>query len=58
LGTELTLNTEFGSHRIRLTRWLESNNNFVQYQFEYLDEPGQAEEEPKEDDFKNFWSEL
>ncbi len=57
-GTELTLTTEFGSHRIRLTRWLESNNNFVQYQFEYLDEASQPEEPGGEDDFKNFWSEL
>ncbi len=58
LGTELTLTTEFGSHRIRLTRWLESNNNFVQYQFEYLDDPGQLEESGKDDDFKDFWNEL
>ncbi len=57
--TELLLTTEFGQHRIRLTRWIESNNNFVHYQFEYVDaagaSPGSEEDQSRFDD---LWSEL
>ncbi len=59
LGTELTLITEFGKHRIRLNRWIESNNNFVHYQFEYLDSPtGNGDAPTGEDQFYDLWKEL
>jgi len=58
-GTVVTLITEFGQHQIRLKEWIESNNNFVHYQFEYVDDTNReqgpaSEEEP----FGELWSEL
>ena len=52
--------TEFGNHQIKLTRWIESNNNFVHYQFEYVDETDSTEdaEEKVKDDFEDLWNEL
>ncbi len=60
LNTVITMITEFGNHQIKLTRWIESNNNFVHYQFEYVDETDSAEEaeEKKKDDFEDLWNEL
>ena len=60
LNTVITMITEFGNHQIKLTRWIESNNNFVHYQFEYVDETdsaGDAEQKEK-DDFEDLWNEL
>jgi len=57
--TELLLTTEFGQHRIRLTRWIESNNNFVHYQFEYVNAAGTSpESEEDQSRFDDLWSEL
>ncbi len=57
--TELLMTTEFGQHRIRLTRWIESNNNYVHYQFEYVDTPGSDRESGDgETLFDDLWNEL
>ena len=59
LETELTLITEFGKHRIRLNKWIESNNNFVHYQFEYLDRPEKdSTVGPGDENFDDIWNEL
>ncbi|HIE54401.1 MAG TPA: hypothetical protein EYP90_04340, partial [Chromatiaceae bacterium] len=53
LDTVLTMNTEFGQHQIRLTRWIESNNNFVHYEFEYVD-PVELIEQGNEEETSGF----
>ena len=60
LNTVLTMITEFGNHQIKLTRWIESNNNFVHYEFEYVDEATDADdsEDKERDDFEDLWNEL
>ena len=59
LNTIMTMVTEFGEHQIKLTKWVESNNNFIHYYFTYVEEQ-KAEEigaEP-EDNFQDLWNEL
>ncbi len=59
LGTVATLITEFGQHQIKLTRWIESNNNFVHYQFEYVDAASpDGKPDTGEELFDDLWNEL
>ena len=60
LDTVLTMITEFGQHQIKLTRWIESNNNFVHYEFEYVDlsDPAEQGSEEETSDFEDLWNEL
>jgi hypothetical protein len=60
LNTILTMTTEFGTHAIKLTRWIESNHNFVHYQFEYVDELEKTGDSEEKDgnDFDDIWNEL
>lgn len=59
LNTTMTMVTEFGEHQIRLTQWVESNNNFIHYYFSYVEEQGTETvgAEP-EDNFQDLWNEL
>lgn len=60
LHTTMTMVTEFGEHQIKLTKWVESNNNFIHYYFSYVEEgkhPVENSDEP-EDDFQDLWNEL
>lgn len=61
-GTRATLFTEFGKHRIELTKWLESNNNFVHYQFKYVDQPPEKEKQNEtvgtDNQFEDLWNDL
>ena len=63
VGTLLTLFTEFGEHQVKLTEWVESNNSFVHYHFEYLEGHDKVSDETQEtelnkNDFNKLWNEL
>jgi len=63
LNTVSTLVTEFGSHQIMLTDWVESSNSFIHYQFEYVEDiqPATSDESAKKDqqsDFNELWDDL
>lgn len=59
LHTLMTMVTEFGEHQIKLTKWVESNNNFIHYYFSYV-----GEQQPQDtitktaDDFQDLWNDL
>ena len=59
LNTIMTMVTEFGEHQIKLTKWVESNNNFIHYYFSYVEEtqPKETSTAP-EDDFQDLWNDL
>jgi hypothetical protein len=59
LNTIMTMVTEFGEHQIKLTKWVESNNNFIHYHFSYVEETQQKETTTApEDDFQDLWNDL
>ena len=63
VGTLLTLFTDFGEHQIKLTDWVESNNSFIHYHFEYLEGHDKVSDETQEternkNDFNKLWNEL
>ena len=59
LNTTMTMVTEFGEHQIKLTKWVESNNNFIHYYFSYVEEqqPNEANAKPEEN-FQDLWHDL
>jgi len=61
-GDELTLITEFGQHRIRLSQWVESSASFIHYQFGYVErerqQPGPDVRQESEDRFGDLWQDL
>jgi len=58
LNTTMTMVTEFGEHQIKLTQWVESNNNFIHYHFAYLEKQKTETNTILEDDFKDLWNDL
>lgn len=60
LDKVISMTTEFGQHQIRLTKWIESSNNFVHYHFEYIDDKTADDTAGNEveNDFKDLWDEL
>ncbi len=60
LNTIMTMVTEFGEHRIKLTKWVESNNNFIHYYFTYVDEEKTSRKQSGDpaDDFQDLWNDL
>ena len=58
MDAPLILKTPSDRHRIHLSRWLESNNNFVHYGFDYLERPEAATASGETDGFDELWSEL
>ena len=63
MGTILTLFTEFGEHQVRLTKWVESNNTFIHYHFEYLERHDTVSDEVEDgvdnqSEFNGLWNDL
>ncbi|BAO43589.1 hypothetical protein [Thiolapillus brandeum] len=59
LNTIMTMVTEFGEHQIKLTKWVESNNNFIHYHFTYVEqEESRKKSGDPTDDFQDLWNDL
>ena len=59
LNTIMTMVTEFGEHQIKLTKWKESNNNFIRYHFTYVEqEKSRKQSGDLTDDFQDLWNDL
>ncbi len=58
LNTIMTMVTEFGEHQIKLTKWVESNNNFIHYYFSYADAQPKETNAKSGDDFQDLWHDL
>jgi len=51
--------TEFGEHQIKLTKWVESNTNFIHYHFIYVEqEKSRKQPDDPTDDFQDLWNDL
>ncbi|WP_456405068.1 hypothetical protein [Thiolapillus sp.] len=59
LNSVITMVTEFGEHQIKLTQWVESNNNFIHYYFAYVDERQSKDTvDQTAEDFQDLWNDL
>ncbi len=60
LDSVMSMVTEFGKHRIKITRLVESNHNFIHYQFIYADNEELQDSSPETltEDLKDIWDEL